>query len=226
MGGSLGAQRVNEALRQALPRLLPDFDVAHLCGHGNLDVVLEGTPGYCQKEFLDAELPDALACADLVLSRAGSNAIAEFQALAKPMLLVPYPVGASRGDQVLNAESFRRRGLCKVLLQENMNGETLASALAETWADREQLVAALKAAPPADGPSLSTRFCTNASALSQSMSARFPFVRNSSREAVFAIALLGGFGHHAHNAFHNVVNIGEVATAVAVVADLNGFTFQ
>ncbi|MEE3478195.1 MAG: glycosyltransferase, partial [Methanomethylophilus sp.] len=151
MGGSSGAQSVNDCLRKALPRLTDDFDIAHICGKGNLAPALDGTPGYTQIEFLDAELPDALACADLVLSRAGSNAIAEFQALAKPMLLVPYPVGASRGDQVLNAESFRRRGLCKVLLQENINGETLASALAETWADREQLVAALKAAPPADG---------------------------------------------------------------------------
>ncbi len=151
MGGSLGAQRVNEALRAALPALLPVFDVAHLCGRGNLDAALEGTAGYCQKEFLDRELPDALACADLVLSRAGSNAIAEFQALAKPMLLVPYPVGAGRGDQVLNAESFRQRGLCKVLTQDRMTGETLAAALLETWEDREALTAALRAAPPADG---------------------------------------------------------------------------
>ena len=151
MGGSSGAQAVNKALREALPELLPQFDVAHLCGKGNLDASLEGTPGYTQIEMLSAELPDALACTDLVLSRAGSNALCEFQALCKPMLLIPYPRGASRGDQILNAQSLEKRGLCRVLLQENMTASTLVSALRSTWNDREQLTAAMEAAPPADG---------------------------------------------------------------------------
>ena len=151
MGGSSGAQSVNAALREALPALLPEFDVAHLCGRGNLDPALKDTPGYAQTEFMDAELPDALACADLVLSRAGSNALMEFQALQKPLLLVPYPKGASRGDQILNARSMARRGLCKVLPQEEMNAQTLASALAETWRCRDALREAVRKAPPADG---------------------------------------------------------------------------
>ncbi len=151
MGGSSGAQSVNKALREALPKLTAQFDVAHICGKGNLDASLEGTAGYTQVEFLDADLPDALAAADLVLSRAGSNALCEFQALAKPLLLVPYPKGASRGDQILNAQSYEKRGLCHVLLQENMTADTLTDALMKTWADREQLAAAVKAAPPADG---------------------------------------------------------------------------
>ena len=92
-----------------------------------------------------------MACTDLVLSRAGANALCEFQALGRPMLLIPYPKGASRGDQILNAESLRKRGLCHVLLQENMTRETLIKAVRETWADREQLTEALKNAPPADG---------------------------------------------------------------------------
>ena len=150
-GGSTGAQAVNKALREALPEVLRTFDVAHLCGHGNLDPSLDGTPGYGQLEFLDADLPDALAAADLVLSRAGSNALCEFQALDKPMLLVPYPKGASRGDQILNAQSLEKRGLARVLMQEDMTAETLTRALLDTWHDREQLKAAVKAAPPADG---------------------------------------------------------------------------
>lgn len=151
MGGSSGAQAVNKALRDALPRLLPAFDVAHICGKGNLDAALDGTPGYAQMELLDAELPDVLACADLVLSRAGSNALMEFQALGRPMLLVPYPKGASRGDQILNAQSLEKRGLCRVLLQENMTPDTLVDALEATWRDREALTAAVRNAPPADG---------------------------------------------------------------------------
>lgn len=151
MGGSSGAQAVNKALREALPRLTTQFDVAHICGKGNLDESLKDQPGYTQVEFMDAELPDALACADLVLSRAGSNALCEFQALCKPMLLVPYPKGASRGDQILNAQSLQKRGLCHVLMQENMTADTLTDALEAVWADRERLTDALKAAPPADG---------------------------------------------------------------------------
>ena len=151
MGGSSGAQAVNKALREALPRLTEQFDVAHICGRGNLDPALNGTPGYTQVEFLDADLPDALACADLVLSRAGSNALCEFQALCKPLLLVPYPKGASRGDQILNARSLEKRGLCHVLLQEDMTADTLTGTLLKTWEDRERLTAAVKSAPPADG---------------------------------------------------------------------------
>ena len=151
MGGSIGAQRVNEALRAALPRLLETMDVVHLTGKGNLDESLNTLPGYRQFEFLSGELPDALACADLILSRAGSNAICEFQALKKPMLLVPYPKGASRGDQILNAESFRQRGLCHVLLQENMNADTLFDAIQALARDRDQLIRNLTQAPPADG---------------------------------------------------------------------------
>ena len=122
-----------------------------ICGKGNLEPALEGTPVYAQMELLDAELPDVLACADLVLSRAGSNALMEFQALAKPMLLVPYPKGASRGDQILNAQSLEKRGLCRVLLQENLTAETLVQELLRTWDMREQLVDNVRKAPPADG---------------------------------------------------------------------------
>ena len=151
MGGSSGAQSVNACLRKALPELTPDFDIAHICGKGNLDAELEGTPGYKQIEFLDADLPDVLACTDLVLSRAGANALCEFQALGRPMLLIPYPKGASRGDQILNAKSLEKRGLCRVLLQENMTPETMVQEIRETWAERDALTDALRNAPPADG---------------------------------------------------------------------------
>ena len=125
MGGSSGAQAVNEALRAGLDRIAAHFDVAHICGKGNLMPELEG--------------------------RAGANALCEFQHLGRPMLLVPYPMKASRGDQILNARSLQKRGLCHVLMQEDLTPESLADALEETWADRERLEKALRDAPPADG---------------------------------------------------------------------------
>ena len=150
-GGSLGAQSVNRCLREALPELLTRFDVLHLCGKGNLDESLMGMKGYCQKEFLSDEMPDALAVADVVLSRAGSNTLSELLALHKPMLLVPYPLGASRGDQIENAKSYARQGLARVLMQEDMTARTLTDALFKLLDERAELLAALEAYPVKDG---------------------------------------------------------------------------
>ena len=67
------------------------------------------------------------------------------------MLLIPYPKGASHGDQILNAKSLEKRGLCRVLLQENMTPETMVQEIRKTWAERDALTDALRIAPPADG---------------------------------------------------------------------------
>ena len=150
-GGSLGAQSVNKVLREALPDLLPDMDVIHICGKGNVDESLQGTPGYAQFPFVSDELPHLFAAADVVLSRAGSNSLCELQALKKPMLLVPYPLSASRGDQVLNARSYEKRGLAIVLEQEQMNRETLVQNIHELFARKDELLSNLEAAPEING---------------------------------------------------------------------------
>lgn len=151
MGGSQGAQSLNKALREALPRILPGMDVLHLCGKGNLDESLMGTPGYFQTEFLSGSLPDALACADLVLSRAGANALCEFAALKKPMLLIPLPLSSSRGDQIHNAKSYGGRGLANVLPQEDLTADTLVQALEKLAHDAPKLRDALAGEPALDG---------------------------------------------------------------------------
>ncbi len=150
-GGSQGAQSVNAVLRACLPDLLPHMDVLHLCGKGNLDPELSQTRGYCQKEFLGTEMPDALALADIVLSRAGSNTLCELLALNKAMLLVPYPMGASRGDQIQNAAICERRGLCRVLSQEQLSRETLTPALLSLLKDKDELAERVRAYPVKDG---------------------------------------------------------------------------
>lgn len=151
-GGSSGAQRINETLREALQDLLSEYDVFHLCGKGNLDVSLQGTSGYVQKEFITSELPDAFAMADLVVSRAGSNAICELQALKKPMLLIPYPKAqTSRGDQMINAENFYKRGLAHVLWQDGLTRETFVTAVDQLSHNAQELVENIQAAPAANG---------------------------------------------------------------------------
>ena len=73
-----------------------------------MDEKLTGTAGYVQYEYIKDELPDLFALADVVISRAGANAICEISALHKPNLLIPLSANASRGDQILNARSFER----------------------------------------------------------------------------------------------------------------------
>ncbi|MGN0997857.1 MAG: undecaprenyldiphospho-muramoylpentapeptide beta-N-acetylglucosaminyltransferase [Candidatus Ventricola sp.] len=149
IGGSLGAQTVNAVLREALPALTPRYDVLHVCGKGNLAPELENTPGYRQFEYLSDELPDAFACADILLSRAGSNSLSEILALCKPALLIPYHSG--RGDQVLNANSLKARGLAHVMPQSELNAQSLPPAIDALWADRALLIQRMEALPDADG---------------------------------------------------------------------------
>jgi len=127
------------------------MDVLHLCGKGNLDESLMNTPGYCQKEFLSEEMPDALAVADIVLSRAGSNTLSELLALHKPMLLVPYPLSASRGDQVENAKSYAAEGLAHVLMQEDMTAQSMTDGLIKLLNEKDEMLKRLEAYPVKDG---------------------------------------------------------------------------
>ena len=143
MGGSSGSRAVNAALRAALDDLLPEFNIVHLCGKGNLDESL-AQPGYVQYEYISAELKDLFAIADVVLSRAGANAICELLALKKPNLLVPLPAAVSRGDQILNAKSFAAQGFSKVLNEEDITTETLTAALRDLYYNRETYIQAME----------------------------------------------------------------------------------
>lgn len=151
VGGSSGAQAINECVRQALPALTQSFQVLHLCGKGNYLTELEGTANYAQVEYLNEEMADAYACADVLISRAGANALCEILALRKPALLIPYPLSASRGDQVMNAESFRERGFSRVLAQEEMTPDVLVKRIEEVYRDRGILFEAMAAEPTGNG---------------------------------------------------------------------------
>ena len=151
-GGSSGAQAINHVLRAALPKLTELFQIVHLCGKGNLDSSLEGNPRYCQREYLTDEMAHAFACADVLISRAGANTLCEILALYKPSLLIPYPKGnTSRGDQVDNAASFEKRGLAKVLPQDQMTAETLVKSVVDVYRERGALIDAMEREPSADG---------------------------------------------------------------------------
>lgn len=137
IGGSLGAANVNKAVRDALPQLLEDFQVVHLCGKDKIDNLLLATPGYRQFEYVKAELKDLFAMADIVISRAGANSICELLALKKPNILIPLPSTSSRGDQLLNAASFEAQGFSIVINEDDLTTELLTDKVHELFSNRQ-----------------------------------------------------------------------------------------
>ena len=137
IGGSQGAADVNKAVRAALPQLLTDFQVVHLCGKDKVDNLLLNTAGYKQFEYIKAEMKDLFAMADLVISRAGANAICELLALKKPNILIPLPASRSRGDQLLNAKSFESQGFSIVINEDDLTTELLVDRVHELYFSRQ-----------------------------------------------------------------------------------------
>lgn len=144
IGGSLGSRAVNQAVRSILPSLLESFQIIHLCGKGNLDESLNNTKGYVQYEYIQEELRDLFAAADIVISRAGANAICELLALKKPNILIPLSAAASRGDQILNAKSFSKQGYSYLLEEEQVNDDTLKAAINDVFNHRQKYIDAMK----------------------------------------------------------------------------------
>lgn len=150
IGGSLGSAAINKAVREALPSLLHDFQVVHICGKEKIDNLLLTTKGYHQFEYLKAELKDIFAMADLVISRAGANAICEILALKKPNLLIPLPAGSSRGDQILNAASFESQGYSMVVSEDDLTKELLVAKVQELYCNRNTYIQAMEESEQSD----------------------------------------------------------------------------
>lgn len=133
-GGSLGAQAINSAVLSALDELLPRYNVIHVCGKGNLP---DKKPqnGYYVTEFLP-QIEKAFACASVCVTRAGANSLFEIMSLKIPCVLIPLPKGASRGDQILNAEYFQKYGLAYVLPQHALTADSLAFAVNSVYSNR------------------------------------------------------------------------------------------
>lgn len=144
MGGSLGSAAINDTIRGVLPELLKNFQVIHLCGKGKLDPHLTDVQGYVQFEYIKDELRDLFALSDIVISRAGANAICELLALHKPNILIPLSAKASRGDQILNARSFEAQGFSIVLEEESVTNLTLLNAIQTLMDNKETYIQAMK----------------------------------------------------------------------------------
>lgn len=139
IGGSQGATSINLTVREALPKLLPDFQIVHICGKDKVDNLMLTIPGYKQFEYLKTELKDVFAMADVVISRAGANAICELLALKKPNILIPLQA-ASRGDQLLNASSFLEQGFSAVIKEDYLDCSTLIEKIHEVYENRQSYI--------------------------------------------------------------------------------------
>lgn len=137
LGGSLGAEALNKLVWESLDPLLERFEILHGVGANKGDSAIE-RPGYHQVDYIKAGMNDALAMADIVVSRAGSNAIFEYLYYHKPMLLIPYWKG-SRGDQVENAREFERAGYAKVLDEREATPQEFLTAVNELMNHRDEI---------------------------------------------------------------------------------------
>lgn len=140
IGGSLGAVAVNNAVRSCLDNLLEKYQIVHLCGKDKTDPSLENKSGYKQFEYIKSELKDLFAMSDLIISRAGANAICEIVALKKPNILIPLSAKASRGDQILNAKSFKNQGFSEVIEEEELTNELLIETINTVFENRTTYV--------------------------------------------------------------------------------------
>ena len=135
VGGSLGAERLNLIVREAVSALTSAFDVLHVCGAGKVDPSYLGTAGYEQRDFVGDEWGDILAAADLVVSRSGANSLYELLILRKPNLLVPLPASASRGDQIENAAYAESAGFSMVVAEAELTPELLVDRVTALHCD-------------------------------------------------------------------------------------------
>ncbi len=143
-GGSQGSRVLNRAMTEAAPLLESDgIDVIHQAGEKEFDSVRarSGRPlptGWRVEPFLP-HIHRELAWADLVLSRAGSQTLAELAAAGRPAILVPFG-SATHGHQTENARAFERAGAAVAIQEGSLTGETLASAVRALITDRGRLV--------------------------------------------------------------------------------------
>ena len=134
LGGSSGARQINELVYSNIDFLCSNFTVVHQTGLVNggdnrSREYAEKYYNYKPYNFIYDEMPDVLACADVVLSRAGANSIWEAAVLHKPMVLIPLCGNGTRGDQVDNAEFFTKKNAAVMLLGNEADSMHLQSAL-------------------------------------------------------------------------------------------------
>lgn len=149
MGGSLGAQRINNVVLESLHMLVQKYRVIHIVGPGKNTQI--DSENYVQFEFMSEDLNHVLAISDVVVCRAGANTIFELLSLRKPMILVPLEKG-SRGDQVDNARCFQRHGWATLILENDLSGERLLKEIESSLSGSEKIISDIESAFDEESP--------------------------------------------------------------------------
>lgn len=139
-GGSLGSAFINSMIRSSLKRLTCNFNIVHICGKGNVDDNLKNLSSYKQYEYIDEKMPDVMNAADIIISRAGANFIFEILSLKKPNLLIPLSKKSSRGDQILNAASFKKSGYSVVFEEEELNEDVFVKEINNLYNNKQKYI--------------------------------------------------------------------------------------
>lgn len=141
-GGSLGAEKINQTIRELLPNILKDFQIIHVCGEGKIDVNCNYS-GYKQFTYLDEDFGSVLASANLVVSRSGANTVYELLALHKPNILIPLGTASSRGDQISNANYAATHNFSQVILETELTADVLWQKINWTMEHYNKIITAL-----------------------------------------------------------------------------------
>ena len=146
-GGSQGAQRINEMVLKILPELVKKCQVIHQCGIKNYDKILSDTrclkghrvsgtsERYKLYPYLNKEMKDAYAAADLIISRAGAGSISEIAVLGKPNILIPLSTAASN-HQFKNAEFFVKKGASLIINETVSDSKDLLDCIFRLLSDK------------------------------------------------------------------------------------------
>jgi len=151
LGGSQGAREVNNIVLDALPLLIPKFQIVHQTGKALFEEVLARIPDdalirahYQPRAYFGSEIADIYAASDIVAGRAGAGTIWEAASLGKPMVLIPLEGAGTRGDQLENASCAEKAGAAKVIRSEKLTSQTFAKTLSDLW-ESANLEPAIKA---------------------------------------------------------------------------------
>ncbi len=127
-GGSMGAEAINKVIYAGLSELTKKYNIIHVAGkNGNF---AKSCKNYVQLKFAP-DIADLYALCDVAVCRGGANTLSELACLGKRAIIVPLPKGTSRGDQLDNALSYKRRGFVEILPQNELFVETLMQKIEE-----------------------------------------------------------------------------------------------
>lgn len=141
MGGSLGAEPINNLMFESIPRLIEFCQVIHLTGKGNLvqwsdkDKFGALAERYHPYEYINEEMPDLYAVADVVVCRAGLSTLSELAALKKPTIVIPIP----QNQQELNADYFVKKNAVILLKQDNLVADEFVETISGLFSSASSL---------------------------------------------------------------------------------------